>query len=155
MTISQNSYRQSQKFTWHLDALEPNQELQQKGGQRIATLLVYLTDIGEDNGGSTVFRDLSGSNGDKEDNNFLKMQPKKGSALLFFPAAGGLPNSPLDIRSLHAGEAMKDDAPNDKWIAQMWIREFPTYTPTGPPGNTHSDAYAAIEKYCAESVATK
>ena len=136
-------YQQTQKFTWHLDALEPNAELEQKGGQRIATLLVYLTDIGEDNGGSTVFRDLGGS-----DTTLLKMQPKKGSALLFFPSAGGIPNSPLDIRTLHAGEAMKDDAPNDKWITQIWIRQHPTYKPTGPPGNAHSDAYKAIEDYC-------
>ena len=33
-------YRWNEKFTWHLDALEPLEN--QKGGQKIATLLVYL-----------------------------------------------------------------------------------------------------------------
>ena len=61
-------------------------------------------------------------------------RPKKGSALLFFPAAGGIPNAPFDVRTLHCGEAVASDAANDKWIAQLWLRER-SYAPTAPPEN--------------------
>ena len=137
-------YQQSEKFTWHLDALAPSDGLNDNGGQRVATLLVYLTDVGEDNGGSTLFRDLGGGS----EGEYLKVQPKKGSALVFFPAAGGVKNTPFDIRTLHAGEALASDAPNDKWIAQLWLRKNNRYTPSAPPGNSHSMATEAIEDYC-------
>jgi hypothetical protein len=140
-------YRQSEKYTWHLDALAPSDDLGQKGGQRTATLLVYLADMGEDGGGATMFRDLGNSN---EEGDFLKVQPKKGSALLFFPTAGGIPNVPFDIRTLHAGEAVSDDATNDKWIAQLWLRENNSYKATGPPGNSHAAASDAINAFCNE-----
>ncbi len=162
-------YQQSEKFTWHLDALAPSESLQDTGGQRVATLLVYLTDIGENNGGSTAFRDLGGrgtstgtetetetetesdedeDKGKDKDNKYLKVQPVKGSALLFFPAAGGIPNTPFDIRTLHAGEALSAGATEDKWIAQMWLRENNNYKPSAPPGNSHVDATDAINAFC-------
>lgn len=137
-------YQQSEKFTWHLDALAPSEGLNDNGGQRVATLLVYLTDVGEDNGGSTLFRDLGGGS----EGEYLRVQPKKGSALVFFPAAGGVKNTPFDIRTLHAGEALASDAPADKWIAQLWLRKNNRYTPSAPPGNSHSMATEAIEDYC-------
>jgi len=52
-------YRKSEHFTWHLDALAPSPTLQSSGGQRIATLLVYLTEMAKDaDGGGIIFRDL-------------------------------------------------------------------------------------------------
>mmetsp|Transcript_13618 Transcript_13618/g.28960 ORF Transcript_13618/g.28960 Transcript_13618/m.28960 type:complete len:505 (-) Transcript_13618:23-1537(-) len=134
-------YRKGEKFTWHLDALAPDGELASLGGQRIATLLVYLTELSEGQGGATMFRDLGGDDGP------LKVIPRKGSALLFFPAAGGIPNVPFDIRTLHCGEAVAEDSPTDKWIAQLWLRET-SYKPTAPPDNTHAAAVEAINKYC-------
>jgi hypothetical protein len=56
-------YRRSEKFTWHLDALAPDESEPQLGGQRTATLIVYLTDLSASNGGATMFRDLSGVEG--------------------------------------------------------------------------------------------
>ena len=50
-------------------------------------------------------------------------RPSKGSALLFFPAAGGIANAPFDIRTLHCGEAVAESAENEKWIAQLWLRQ--------------------------------
>lgn len=52
-------YKRNEKFTWHLDALAPAQATEELGGQRLATLLVYLQDL--ESGGATVFRDLSPS----------------------------------------------------------------------------------------------
>lgn len=58
-------YRRNEKFTWHLDALAPGAESAPSlGGQRTATLLVYLTNLSVSDGGATIFRDLSGAGGD-------------------------------------------------------------------------------------------
>lgn len=57
------SYRRNEKFTWHLDALAPSDDLESLGGQRTATMLVYLTELTDDDGGATVFRDLKGADG--------------------------------------------------------------------------------------------
>lgn len=127
-------YRPGQKFTWHLDALPPPTD-KEGPGQRIATLLVYLTDMQDEEGGATVFRDLGP----------LRVQPVKGSALLFFPAAGGVPNTPFDIRTVHAGEMVSPKAKQDKWIAQLWLRER-TYVPT-LPDNLHENGRQQFEDY--------
>ncbi|KAI2501580.1 prolyl 4-hydroxylase alpha-subunit [Fragilaria crotonensis] len=134
-------YRRSEKFTWHLDALAPGSDAMTKAGQRTATLLVYLTDLDENEGGATMFRDLGGPEGP------MRVRPHKGSALLFFPAAGGIEGRPLDIRTLHCGEAVSEDSKQDKWIAQLWLREQ-SYKPTAPPGNTYIAATDAIAAYC-------
>jgi hypothetical protein len=74
-------------------------------------------------------------------------QPKKGSALLFFPAAGGIPNTPFDIRTLHCGEAVDNESSQDKWISQLWLRQS-KYSPSAPSGNLHSAAKDAVTQYC-------
>ncbi len=65
-------YRKNEQFTWHLDALSPTTHINNNNksstnvvdvdgaGQRIATLLVYLTNLSEEDGGATMFRDLGG-----------------------------------------------------------------------------------------------
>ena len=129
--------------------MAPSDVLDEKGGQRTATLLVYLEDMGDDAGGATMFRDLGG------EGNFLKVQPKKGSALVSFPSAGGILNVPFDICTLHAGEAVSDDAKSIKWIAQLWLRQNDSYRAIGPPGNSHAAASEAINQYCDLQLDTK
>ena len=58
-------YRRNEKFTWHLDALGPEELTSTGGGQRVATLLVYHTDLDIDAGGATMFRDLKDENGER------------------------------------------------------------------------------------------
>ena len=78
-----------------------------------------------------------------------RSQPKKGSALVFFPSAGGIPNTPLDIRTLHCGESVAETSNQDKWISQLWLREKANaYKPTAPKGNAHDAAVDAISEYC-------
>jgi 2OG-Fe(II) oxygenase superfamily len=133
-------YRAGERFTWHIDALGPASGPHDKAltdsGQRVATLLVYLTEMCNPaaDGGATIFRDLYTAGTRQR----VQMQPKKGSALLFFPSAGGIQGendvSPLDIRTLHCGEKISMDATAEKWIAQLWLRQRP-YTATAPPQN--------------------
>jgi 2OG-Fe(II) oxygenase superfamily len=144
-------YRKNEKFTWHLDALGPIEQQSSSSGQRTATLLVYLTDLNRTEGGATLFRDLgnAATAGADPDGKYLRVQPKQGMALLFFPSAGGITDCPFDIRTLHCGEVISNDAVSDKWIAQLWLRQR-AYKPTAPPGNRHIDAYPAIVNYCKE-----
>lgn len=137
-------YRTGEEFSWHYDEI-PSMQLS-NGGQRLATLLVYLNDLEEERGGGTVFRDLtppinvidggndvdngrttSKSRSSKRKNKGsaksksntkqqLTVRPKTGSALLFFPS---YKDGTPDIRTLHKGEVALDT----KMIAQLWIHE--------------------------------
>mmetsp|Transcript_143516 Transcript_143516/g.458953 ORF Transcript_143516/g.458953 Transcript_143516/m.458953 type:complete len:145 (+) Transcript_143516:617-1051(+) len=92
-------YRSGEYFSAHEDAF-PVCEAQRSNYQRRATLLVYLNDV--ERGGCTTFEGLG-----------LEVRPRRGTALLFFPAfADGRP----DVRTRHAAEA----AEAEKWIAQVW-----------------------------------
>eukprot|EP00571_Detonula_confervacea_P001433 CAMPEP_0172323428 /NCGR_PEP_ID=MMETSP1058-20130122/48720_1 /TAXON_ID=83371 /ORGANISM="Detonula confervacea, Strain CCMP 353" /LENGTH=435 /DNA_ID=CAMNT_0013039421 /DNA_START=1 /DNA_END=1308 /DNA_ORIENTATION=- len=144
-------YRTGEEFSWHYDEI-PSTQLS-NGGQRLATLLVYLNDLEEDRGGGTVFRDLtppiinSGNNNGKSKRNKgsaksntkqLTVRPKTGTALLFFPSyKDGTP----DIRTLHKGEVALDT----KMIAQLWIHER-DYQAGVPEGNIQTDAMEGVEQ---------
>lgn len=125
-------YKKGQEFSWHYDEV-PAPQLK-NGGQRLATLLVYMTDIPKDCGGGTAFRDLH--HGGEP----LVMQPKAGTALLFFPAfRDGTP----DDRTLHRSEAMTCDT--EKWIVQMWVHKN-SYEAVLPIGNSNVAARSKMEE---------
>jgi prolyl 4-hydroxylase len=147
-------YRTGEEFSWHYDEI-PSAQLS-NGGQRLATLLVYLNDLEEDRGGGTVFRDLtalndsinekgSGSGKDrskgktrKSNANQLTVRPTTGTALLFFPSyKDGTPDS----RTLHKGEVALDN----KMIAQLWVHER-EYQAGVPEGNVQLDARDGVEQ---------
>ena len=129
-------YRPGESFSWHYDAVPPT--MLANGGQRLATLLVYLNDV--PNGGRTAFRDL------RAGSERLGVAPRKGRALLFFPSADA--DGTPDERTLHAGEPAPPDS-GEKWIAQIWLHERP-YDPALPPGNSHADATPLVREYAAE-----
>mmetsp|Transcript_30028 Transcript_30028/g.54427 ORF Transcript_30028/g.54427 Transcript_30028/m.54427 type:complete len:162 (+) Transcript_30028:3-488(+) len=143
-------YRTGEEFSWHYDEIPSTQLV--NGGQRLATLLVYLNDLEEDRGGGTVFRDLAsppiprdGGDEKKSKRNRgaktssvspLTVRPKTGTALLFFPSyKDGTP----DIRTLHKGEVALDT----KMIAQLWIHER-EYRAGVPKGNLQADAMEGV-----------
>ena len=98
------------EYLAHQDFFDPadpgSQVLTRVGGQRIATLVIYLNNVAE--GGDTNFPEIE-----------LSVKPKKGSAVYFeyLNAAGQ-----LDKRCLHAGTPVSK---GDKWIATKWLRQLP------------------------------
>jgi prolyl 4-hydroxylase len=75
----------------------------QRGGQRIATMVIYLSAVAQ--GGETFFPELE-----------LTVKPHPGSAVYFeYVNQSGQ----LDSRCLHAGRPV---AQGDKWIATKWLR---------------------------------
>ncbi|RPH45982.1 MAG: 2OG-Fe(II) oxygenase [Burkholderiales bacterium] len=80
--------------------------LLQQGGQRIATVIVYLHE--PDEGGGTCFPELE-----------LSVRPRRGSAVYFEYHNA---RDQLDARCLHAGMPVLR---GHKWIATKWLRQAP------------------------------
>lgn len=101
-------YQIGTEYRPHYDYFPESQlgskEFLEQGGQRVATLIMYLNDV--DAGGETVFPELS-----------LSVAPKKGSAL-YFSYTNSL--GQLDEKTLHGGAPV---VKGEKWIATKWIRK--------------------------------
>ena len=108
-------YEPGGEYKPHYDYFDPahpgNQEVLAQGGQRIATLIMYLNNVSR--GGSTVFPEIG-----------LDVLPRKGHAVYFAYCddAGA-----LDVRTLHGGSPVGS---GEKWIATKWFRQHP-YVGTG------------------------
>lgn len=104
------SYRPGQEYRPHFDYFDPKTpggaRIIAEGGQRVATLIMYLSDV--ENGGGTQFPQLS-----------LEFTPTKGAAPLF--ASVGREGELLSS-SLHAGCPIIS---GEKWIATKWLRQIP------------------------------
>lgn len=77
-----------------------------KGGNRVATIIMYLNHV--DRGGATIFPEAN-----------LRVMPIRGSAVYFDYC---LPNGGSDPMTLHGGEPVEQ---GEKWIATKWVRELP------------------------------
>lgn len=102
-------YRPGAEYRPHFDYFNPalpgNDKVLAMGGQRVATVVMYLNDC--EAGGATVFPQLG-----------LEVTPQKGDAVYFaYVAADGA----LDPRSLHGGATVEK---GEKWIATKWLREY-------------------------------
>jgi len=99
-------YRPGQEYEPHYDWFDPEQPgyetITAVGGQRIASVVMYLNTPGK--GGGTAFPELG-----------LTVSARRGSAV-YFAYEGG------DTSSLHAGLPVIE---GEKWIATKWLRERP------------------------------
>ncbi|KAL0726087.1 hypothetical protein Bca4012_022180 [Brassica carinata] len=113
-------YEVGQKYEPHHDYFTDEFNVK-RGGQRVATVLMYLSDV--DEGGETVFPLAKGNISDvpwwnelsqcgKEG---LSVLPKKRDALLFWSMR---PDGSLDPRSLHGGCPV---IKGNKWSSTKWL----------------------------------
>jgi len=115
-------YEAGQVLKPHFDAnRDADVEDANRGGQTLATLIVYLNDV--EKGGRTRFGKLPALN-PTPDEPHLTVVPKMGDALLFFPAdAAGR----FDERTEHEG----CDAVDEKYIARIWRHKSRVPPPFG------------------------
>jgi prolyl 4-hydroxylase len=108
-------YQPGGEYKPHFDYFDPaqpgNEAVLKHGGQRVATLVMYLNDV--EAGGSTVFPEIG-----------LDVLPRRGNAVYF---AYTTEQGELDARSLHGGSPV---SAGEKWIATKWFRQ----RPYGGPG---------------------
>jgi len=101
-------YGPGHEYKPHFDYFDPsdqgNHRVLAMGGQRVATLIMYLNDVA--GGGSTVFPDVG-----------LDVLPRRGNAVFF---AYSDDEGRLDPRTLHGGSAV---GAGEKWIATKWLRQ--------------------------------
>ncbi len=102
------SYSYGEEYRPHWDYFDPTIETGYqcyiRGGQRIATLIMYLENTEE--GGETIFPEAR-----------IKVKPVKGNAVLFYNCT---PDGEEDPLSLHGGAPVLK---GEKWIATKWIRK--------------------------------
>ncbi|MFM9902030.1 MAG: 2OG-Fe(II) oxygenase [Polaromonas sp.] len=99
-------YPPGAQYRPHYDYFDPGEPgtpaILQRGGQRVATLIIYLFE--PEGGGATVFPDIA-----------LSVPPRRGNAVFF---SYGQPH-PASL-SLHGGDPVTK---GEKWIATKWLRE--------------------------------
>lgn len=107
-------YRVGGEYLPHHDYFDPKHdgyaEVLRAGGQRVATLVVYLNDV--KGGGETIFPELD-----------LAVKPSAGSAVYFEYCNS---QAQLDARLLHGGAPVLE---GEKWIATKWVRQSAYVTP--------------------------
>ncbi|OAY76723.1 putative prolyl 4-hydroxylase 3 [Ananas comosus] len=114
-------YEVGQKYESHYDYFLDEYNTK-NGGQRIATLLMYLSDVEE--GGETVFPSAKTNSSSLPYYNELSecakkglsVKPKMGDALLFWSMR---PDATLDPSSLHGGCPV---IKGNKWSSTKWMR---------------------------------
>ncbi|KAE9466331.1 hypothetical protein C3L33_01742, partial [Rhododendron williamsianum] len=114
-------YEVGQKYEPHFDYFADEFNTK-NGGQRIATVLMYLSDVEE--GGETVFPAAQGNYSSVPwwnelsecGKGGLSLKPKRGDALLFWSMN---PDGTLDTSSLHGGCPV---VKGNKWSSTKWMR---------------------------------
>jgi len=116
-------YGPGAEYRPHYDYFDPREPgtatILQRGGHRVATLIMYLSEPAR--GGGTVFPDVG-----------LEVGPRRGNAVFF---SYDIPHP--DSRTLHGGSPVIE---GEKWIATKWLRErvFESPRRTSPDPQTGS-----------------
>jgi prolyl 4-hydroxylase len=101
-------YHTGGQYTPHYDYFAPSEPGSAphiaNGGQRVATLIMYLNDVAD--GGTTIFPEMR-----------LQVGPKKGGAVYFEYCNS---RGQLDRLTLHGGTPV---LAGEKWIATKWMRQ--------------------------------
>lgn len=112
-------YELGQKYEPHFDYFHDKIN-QAMGGHRIATVLMYLSDVVK--GGETVFPNAETKDSQPKDDSWSEcakggysVKPNKGDALLFFSLR---PDATTDQSSLHGSCPVIE---GEKWSATKWI----------------------------------
>ena len=96
-------YRPGERYVSHFDAFTPGNPQLEHGGNRMATVILYLNTV--PSGGGTFFPEMD-----------MRVFPHAGLGLFFRSVIDGQ----VLQKSLHAGEPVLQ---GEKWIATKWIRE--------------------------------
>jgi prolyl 4-hydroxylase len=141
-------YDVGEKYDAHEDVGDEGsvsgKELSREGGQRVATVLLYLEEPEE--GGETAFPDSEWIDGWRRDAESwspcaagrVAMKPKRGDGLMFWSVQ---PNGNIDHRAIHTGCPVLRGT---KWTATVWVhatpyRWTPPPEPERPPGCADDD----------------
>ena len=104
-------YPPGKYYKVHWDYFDPKWEGSSKafarGGNRIATFMIYLNSIPEGYGGETYFNKAG-----------VAIRPDAGKACMWFNL---YPNMDVDKTTQHEGRPPLE--PYEKWIATIWVRE--------------------------------
>ncbi|KAK1277262.1 hypothetical protein QJS04_geneDACA003335 [Acorus gramineus] len=148
-------YEHGQKYDPHYDYFTDKVNIA-RGGHRIATVLMYLTDV--EKGGETVFPSAEESprhrTAVKDDDlsacaqKGIAVKPRRGDALLFFSLH---PNATPDQGSLHAGCPVLE---GEKFSATKWIHVDSFDTIVGDHGGC-ADSNDQCERWAALGECTK
>lgn len=113
-------YQNMQHYDSHMDSFDPK-EFGPQPSQRIATVLVYLSDVEE--GGETVFKKEGVQGYQREiqdwrncDDGSFKYKPRQGDAVLFWSVD---PDQEINPRALHGGCPV---IKGTKWVMTKWLR---------------------------------
>lgn len=111
-------YRTGEYYKEHPDFFTKAQTAELAlGGQRLATMLVYLQDVPKGGGGETYFPRAAGGG--------LTIRPEKGLGILFFNTK---PDGRVEPRSVHASLPLTS-GDKEKWTLTRWIRQRPYLRP--------------------------
>lgn len=149
-------YKLGEKYEPHYDYFTDSVNTT-RGGNRVATVLLYLTDVAE--GGETVFplaKEHTKKGSHRKDatlsecaKNGIAVKPRKGDALLFFNLR---PDAVTDPSSLHGGCAV---IKSEEWFATKWIRVASFNKAYHAPGGNCTDGNDSCGRWAALGECTK
>ncbi len=142
-------YVPGQKYGRHTDAIK--EEFNSMYGPRLFTLLLYLNDVDESNGGETCFPQIQRSDGS---DGKICIQPKKGRAVIWPNIMDEIPGGTVEIaedRTYHEASGIQE---GHKYASTIWyhLRNF-SYAESVDCTAIYTDAYQYDQRLFEENYA--